>query len=121
VYEVLREIGCQDKPIITVLNKIDRLKSLAPVERFKRSHPNCAAISAKEGTGLDELIQQLEASLAGLLVFVRLRIPQSESRLISRIHAEGNIISKEYENNDVLLCAEVPAELAAAAGDFLEE
>jgi len=121
VYEVLRQIGFKDKPIITALNKIDRLKNLAPVERLARTHPNCVAISAKEGTGLGELVRQLEACLADLLVFVRLRVPQSQSRLISRIHAEGNVVSKEYEGNDVILCAEVPAKLAAVATGFLED
>ncbi len=121
VYDVLRQIGCHDKPMITALNKIDRLKSLAAVERFKRSHPNCAPISAKEGTGLQELIRQLEVCLAELLMFVRLRIPQSESRLIAQIHEQGNIISKEYEGNDVLVSAELPAKLAGAARGFSEE
>ncbi len=121
VYEVLKEIGCEDKPIITALNKIDKLRGLAPVQKFRRSHPNCVPISARERTGLDELLRQLEACLADLLIFVKLRVPQSESRLISRIHAQGSIISKEYEDNDVLLYAEVPAELAAAAKDFFEE
>lgn len=121
VYQVLEEIGCLDRPIITALNKIDKLKSPAPIERFRRSHPNCVAISAKERTGLRELIGQLEGRLADLLIFVRLRIPQSESGLVSLIHGQGNIISKEYEGNDILICAEVPAELAAAARDFFEE
>ncbi len=121
VYEVLKEIGCHEKPIVTALNKIDRLKGSSPIERFRRSHPNCVPISAKEGIGLDELIRQLEAVLADLTVFVKLRIPQSESRLVSRVHSEGNIVNKEYEGNDVLLDAEVPAELAAAVRDFVEE
>jgi len=121
VYEVLRQIRCDEKPTITVLNKIDRLKGPAPVEKCRRMHLNCVPISAKEGIGLDELIKTFEAVLADLLVFVRLRIPQSQSRLASRIHAEGNVISKEYEGNDILLCAEVPAELAAAARDFVEK
>jgi GTP-binding protein HflX len=120
-YNVLKEIGCDDKPIITALNKTDRLKNSAPVERLMRTHPRCAPVSAKEGAGLGELIEQLEAALADLLVFVRLRIPQSESRLVSRVHAEGNVITKKYEGNDVLFCAEVPAKLAAAAKGFVEE
>jgi GTP-binding protein HflX len=121
VYEVLRQIGCNEKPTVTVLNKIDRLKGPAPIERFRRTHLNCVPLSAKEGTGLDTLITELGAILAELLVFVCLRIPQSESRLVSRIHAEGNVISKEYEGNDVLLCAEVPARLAATVTDFVEK
>ncbi len=121
VYQVLREIGCQDKPMITALNKIDKLKGQAPVERLRRSHLNCVPVSAKEGTGLTDLVRQLETVLADLMVFVRLRVPQSESRLISQIHEAGHVVSKEYEDNDVLLCAEVPAELAAAAGQYLEK
>jgi GTP-binding protein HflX len=121
VYEVLREIACAEKPTITVLNKIDRLKGPSPVERFRRSHLNCVPMSAKEGVGLDEFTRQLERLLAELLVMVHLRIPQSESRFVSRIHAEGNVISKEYEGNDVLLWAELPAKLAATLTDFVED
>jgi GTP-binding protein HflX len=121
VYEVLREIGCAEKPTITVLNKIDRLKGPSPVERFRRSHLNCVPMSAKQRVGLDEFVRQLERLLAELLVMVHLRIPQSESRFVSRIHAEGNVISKEYEGNDVLLWAELPAKLAATVRDFVEE
>ncbi len=121
VYQVLRQIECDEKPTITVLNKIDRLKGHAPVENMRRKHVNCVPLSAKEGTGLGELIRQLETVLAELLVFLCLRIPQSESRLVSRIHSEGNVISKEYEGNDILLCAEIPAKMAAAARDFVEK
>lgn len=70
---VLRELGAGDIPIITVLNKIDRITALPPgaagteaalpVEALLQRFPGSVALSAKNGTGLDELKKRIAASL----------------------------------------------------------
>uniref|UniRef100_A0A7C4XTZ4 GTPase HflX n=1 Tax=candidate division WOR-3 bacterium TaxID=2052148 RepID=A0A7C4XTZ4_UNCW3 len=59
VEEVLREIKAEDKPVLLVFNKIDRL--LPPqIERLKAKFPNALFISAKERIGIKELKEHLK-------------------------------------------------------------
>ncbi|MDR2543423.1 MAG: GTPase HflX [Treponema sp.] len=53
---VLRELGAQDIPMITLLNKIDQLPDQkAALEELLNLFPGSIAVSAKLGTGLDDL------------------------------------------------------------------
>src|SRR5581483_8233105 len=55
--EVLKELGAEDHPIITVLNKIDQCENPNIVAKFRIKYPKTVAISALEGTGFDDLMQ----------------------------------------------------------------
>lgn len=60
VYKVLEEIGARDKPIITVLNKIDKIPEPAnTIERLRANFGKTVAISALKRQGFDELINLL--------------------------------------------------------------
>ncbi|MDR1251312.1 MAG: GTPase HflX [Treponema sp.] len=63
---VLRELGAEDIPMITVLNKIDRVTALPStaesalrIEDLLLRFPESVALSAKNGTGLDELKKRI--------------------------------------------------------------
>ncbi|MDO8536054.1 MAG: GTPase HflX [Candidatus Omnitrophota bacterium] len=56
VYKVLDEIGAKGKPVITVLNKIDKVVDRALIDRALVSFINPVAISALKKEGLDRLI-----------------------------------------------------------------
>ena len=43
---------------------------------------------------------------------LNLRIPQSEYALVSEIRRSGNVISQDYEENDVLIEVDLPVALA---------
>jgi len=61
---VLRELGAEEIPTITVLNKIDRLaQGEAQAENNLSRFQGELAISALKGTGLDELKKQIVAIL----------------------------------------------------------
>jgi GTP-binding protein HflX len=53
---VLAELGAGEIPVITVLNKVDKLEDTALVEG---KFPDCIAISVKSGYGLDELKRRI--------------------------------------------------------------
>jgi len=59
---VLCELGAQNVPVITVLNKIDRTDDSA-LENLLARFPGSAAISAKNGNGLEELKRQIGTAL----------------------------------------------------------
>ena len=62
VYKVLGGIGALDKPIMTVLNKIDKVPP-EEVERLKGILSASAAISALNREGLDGLVEKITAAL----------------------------------------------------------
>jgi len=119
VYEVLEELDIRDKPILSVLNKIDDISSPAVIERFSKNHPNCVAVSALKKNGLDKLQQRLQQCFADSMQYVRLRIPQKQSQLIHQLHQEGKVIKRQYDNNSVLIEAELPSFLVTRASKYL--
>ncbi|MFA5255803.1 MAG: GTPase HflX [Candidatus Omnitrophota bacterium] len=56
VYKVLDEIGAKGKPVITALNKRDKVADRSIIEKALASFINPVAISALKREGLDELI-----------------------------------------------------------------
>jgi len=63
VFKVLEEIGAKGKPVITVLNKIDKVaKDASVIDRLKEYFGNAVAISAIKKEGFDELIKRLTFS-----------------------------------------------------------
>lgn len=62
VYKVLAEIGAGNKPIITALNKADKVGDSSVVEKALASFTNSVAISALKREGLRELISGIVSS-----------------------------------------------------------
>ncbi len=119
VYDVLDDMGVTDKPIITVFNKQD----ITPRERLHEllaSYPGAIALSAQEGTGLANLLEAIDAHLEPKRRLVRLRIPQHESALAAQVHREGRVLDEHYEDNDIVLQAELEPQLHDRLADYEE-
>jgi len=54
-FSVLRDLGAQDIPMITVLNKTDRIIEDSIIQELQNRFPESIAVSARKGTGLNEL------------------------------------------------------------------
>ena len=52
---VLSDLGAGEIPVITVLNKIDKLSEQEQIETLLSRFPESVAVSVKNGSGLDEL------------------------------------------------------------------
>ncbi len=63
VLVVLDELGIRDKPIVTALNKVDKVATPFIIRRFLREFPNSVAISALKKEGLGELTEMVLATL----------------------------------------------------------
>lgn len=110
-YAVLKELSSEDKPIITVLNKIDQVEERGSLGRFKLKYPRVVGISALTGEGIEDLMQMMMEALKDLRRVVKLRIPQKDYALVSELMKEGRVITQDYEGNDVLLEMEIPASI----------
>lgn len=64
VSAVLADLSLQDKPILTVLNKIDLVPGELERDRLRIEHPGAILISAAERWGLPDLLRGIEDILA---------------------------------------------------------
>jgi GTP-binding protein HflX len=112
VDKVIKELGAFGKQTVMVFNKIDRLGNPELAEIYLKRFPDSVAISARTGDGLNQLVQTLERALSSWRLRSRFRIPAKESALLAEIHRVGHVLELGYEDNDAVIVAHVPPELA---------
>jgi len=66
VYDVLEELNCLDKQIITVLNKTDLLEDKECIDLLIDKYQPAIAVSAKEKNGLEDLMNMVSEVLSGV-------------------------------------------------------
>ncbi len=116
--EVLAELGAEDKPVITVLNKIDRVDDPESLAFLGRRFPEALRMSAALGDGVDRLPEACSALLADRVRRRHYRIPQGRADLVSLLHREAKVLSTDYEGDDILVTAVVPAPVAGRLESF---
>ena len=100
--DLLSELGCGDKPVITVLNKCD-LSDDVNIPLIG----NVVRISALTGSGLDELLKKISAALPPTKRRVKLLLPFSAGGDAAMLRKDGVVHSEEYTENGILLDATV--------------
>ncbi len=93
VRKLLEELGCGDKPVIGVFNKLDMAKNEGC---GKFGFTKTVRISAKNGDGICDLLRAMEDELPGKKKNVTLLIPYSEGAIVSSIHENELVLSVEY-------------------------
>lgn len=109
VYETLADLGVVDKETVTLFNKADQLEEIPNLRDFKSEHR--MNISAKYGTGLEELKSLLEEILLSKQVYLERVYGYSEAGKIQLIRKYGQLISEEFLEEGVAVKAYVPMEL----------
>src|SRR5207249_10275567 len=64
VNAVLKELGCDAKPTLLVLNKADKVPDRSFLDVLMSHHPKAVAVSAATGQGLDELREAVMGALS---------------------------------------------------------
>lgn len=111
--ELLADLGCEGIPVVTVYNKCD----LAP-ELSKTSDENSVYISAKEGSGLDDLLQAITKALPETAKRMSLLVPFAQAGLLAKIREEGVIYSEEYTAQGIEVDALVDIKLISACEQY---
>ncbi|HSP42004.1 MAG TPA: GTPase HflX [Luteolibacter sp.] len=119
--EVLKELGAEDKEVITVLNKSDLVTDPEALAALDRRFPNALYISALQGRGLEELLKSCSTVLADRVRCREYRIPQRRADLVSLLHRDAKVLSTDYEKNDILVRAVVSADVAGRLREFATE
>ncbi len=111
-FEVLEELHAKEHPIITAINKCDLAESVpgqkAIIQKLRLSYPRSVQLSALTGEGLSDLFGQMIDVIKDWRKRIFVKIPQSEYHLMATVIREGNIFSKEYDGNAILVDVELP-------------
>jgi GTP-binding protein HflX len=118
---VLKELGAEDKPMISVLNKIDRVTDPDRLAELRRRFPDAVFTAATTGLGMDELRKACSVQLAARVRRETYRIPQQRAELVSLLHREAKVLSTAYEDDDIIVAAVVPAAVAGRLDEFVQD
>jgi len=122
VSRVLGELGLGDKPVLTALNKIDKIAAeahqglltpavLEAVRKVAEPYADMVAISAEQGTGLEQLLAKIAEVLGREMVDITILLPYSAGELAALFHERGQVAAEEYRKEGTRIQGRLPRRL----------
>ena len=109
VYDTLRQLGVQNKKIITLFNKQDKCDSEEQLRDFQADR--VLSISARSGEGLERLKEVLEELLREGQIYLERLYPYDQAGKIALIRQYGEVTREEYLPEGISISAYVPPEI----------
>lgn len=119
VHEVLKEIGAETKPVITVYNKIDKLPPDSKLADRLALEEDTVCISAAKKLNLETLQQMIEKHMKSKAVEVTLCIPYAETAKAAQLHETANVLEQEYTENGAVMKVILPVEDLEAYNEYI--
>jgi GTP-binding protein HflX len=119
VHQTLAEIEADHIPVLTVLNKIDRLGSPEMARQIAQDFPNSVAISALTGLGIDDFLTAVNEQLFEKFLSISVHLPYQQGALISQFHELGQVERVEHVRGGVDLYGKLPGRLVARYRPFM--
>lgn len=109
VYETLQSLGIQNKPVITVFNKQDKLTEQVILRDFKADET--VFLSALTGAGIADLEESIEKVLRGQKTLLTQVFPYRDAAKLQMIRRYGELLREEYLEEGIAIEAYVPVRL----------
>jgi GTPase len=106
VDRVLQEIGADGMRRILVLNKSD-VADPADLTALRRRLPDTVVVSGRTGDGVEDLLALVAAKMPPQRRRVEALVPYERGDLVSRAHADGEVMTEEHRPDGTYLVAEV--------------
>lgn len=106
VYSVLESIGAADKPVIDVYNKVDLLKE------YPQKRQRTVYISAKEGTGLSDILEMVDAEMKPKMFLVEMPLAYARGDMLALIREHAEDLTIDYTPEVMNIHAMLPADIA---------
>ena len=114
--DLLQQLGCADRPILTVFNKCDRMSSPSDIDLGNK---DALCISALTGEGLDELLKKIAAALPPDRRRVTLLLPFDKGALAGRCRREGAVESEEYVEDGLRMVVTLGSQLLESVKPYM--
>src|SRR6476469_3575719 len=108
VYDVLRELGIQEKDTLLVLNKVDRLGDGGALLPVLHRYPNAIPVSARTRSGFDRLHAAVSDALSRSFADIDVETSVANGRMLAYLAAHGEIIERSYDGDRVIVHVRLP-------------
>ncbi len=112
VEDTLAEIDAAGMPRILVLNKTDLLNGPLPKLPLVDNYRSVVAVSAKDGTGMDELLLTMREVLAERETTLEVLLPYQAGSEYSKLYERGYIRHQSTDENGWLLTLSMPSQVS---------
>ena len=110
VYNTLRELGIEDKEVVSLYNKIDIMPENTILPRdFHAEHT--LKISARTGEGLEEFKELVDKILRQQRIYLEKLIPYKDSAKLALIRKHGELELEDYREDGIYIKAMVPTNI----------
>lgn len=127
VTHTLADLGVADYPILLVLNKVDKLSDPAEAERLAKDLPVQAretaegylTVSAAQGLGLEELLEDVEEVLAAGSAYVTVQVPYVRGDLFALFHEQGTVVKTSHDGQGTVMEGYLPRRWLGQFDEYL--
>jgi len=118
VVETLQALDAENIPTLTIFNKIDAADPAIDFRQIIAEWPNSVAISALNGTGIDELQRKVVEMVRAYLQPIRALIPYEQNGLIDECYRFGRVHSVDYREEGIYLEAELVSHMRSKLAQY---
>ncbi|MFO0807751.1 MAG: GTPase HflX [Gemmataceae bacterium] len=111
VNAVLKELAVDKKPMLLVLNKVDRVADRSLLDVLRAHHPKAVAVSAATGQGLDELRDAVIEALSASFIDAEINVAAANGKVLSYLAAHAEVYRQTYEDDRVVVRCWLPKHL----------
>ncbi len=126
VQETLADLQIDDKPMLTVLNKVDQLGEVTREQVRELAAemdlpPDHIPVSAEQSWGLTMLKQRIDETLAGEMVEISAMVPYSRADLVALWRQQGVVAEERYETDGIHMSGKLPIQYLSQFGTYRSE
>lgn len=120
VLQTLEEIGAEHVPILTALNKIDRLGNPEGAQASLQDYKDAVAVSALKGRGITDLLEAVSRKLYETLTPIEVLLPYEQGALIALFHEQGRVDRIKHTRKGVNIAGRLPGRHLARFMPFVQ-
>ena len=110
--KTLAELGAAEIPVVTVLNKCDKISENIPAD------DKTAKISALRNEGIDELLEKISKNLPQTSRRMKLLLPYDKAGYTAQLRENGKVFAEEYTENGIAVDALVDIMLIKQMSEY---
>jgi GTPase len=121
VQSVLSDLKLDDRPVINVFNKIDKLTDPALLHHHYAKSQPCVFISAERGINLSQLLTMLSEQVERSYIELEYQIAMERADRIPRLYEWAQVEQITYDDHTISLRLKVRSTLKARVEQWLQE